>query len=226
MLVTFEGQPGAGKSALIAEVERLLRAQGMHCASIGEVTTVPRERWLGAARWYHIPQVETEGPARVIARALEAVLDLYHQDEYEIGPALSGSDVVLKDRHMDSLIYTLAPALGFLKAFHTHDRAVVWLGLMLSELKHKPDLTVYVDASLPTRAERLAACKSAIAETYTCGLIADAVTVFDGYERVARQLIGDDQQRFVVVENEGEPLEKTAGQIVSTIRARYSIEGV
>ena len=130
MLVTFEGQTCSGKSALVEVVHRQLWMRGVACsaaamwpAGADSASALPWEDL-----WRPAPD-----PAAVMGRVLEAAQGLYRRDRDDIGPALERGGVVLAERHMDTLIYTVAPMLGQFPEFGTHERAVVWLGLLLSQ---------------------------------------------------------------------------------------------
>lgn len=62
-----------------------------------------------------------------ITRALEIAADLYYLNHHVIGPALSKGAVVLKDRHRDTHIYTVAPMLLAAGAMPDEGIAVAWL---------------------------------------------------------------------------------------------------
>ncbi|MBA0125531.1 hypothetical protein H0B56_08260 [Haloechinothrix sp. YIM 98757] len=81
---------------------------------------------------------------------------LYYLDECVIGPALARGLVVLKDRHVDTILYALAPLLMRQGTVSTYKEALIWLRSLMIQLRHPPNLTVYVDAPLEVRLERIA----------------------------------------------------------------------
>lgn len=219
MLVTFEGQSCSGKSALVSRVYQQLRGEGVSCSTVAAWSS-DLEVAGGPLLWDELcqPPVDDD-PVSVIRRAMEIVQSLYCLDEQEIGPALVRNAVVLADRHMDSLIYTLAPSLGRLAAYQSEARAAVSLGLLLSELRHKPTITIYVDASLPTRVQRIEALRRGLYREHSM-VPASTIEMFDSYARVAQQLISADPDRFMRVDNDVASLDEVARSITDTICAR------
>src|SRR5215470_15317488 len=121
MLVTFEGQSCSGKSALISRVHRQLRGEGVSCSTVAAWSS-DLEVVAGPLLWDELRRPPVDDSVAVIRRAMEIVQNLYRLDEQEIGPALARNAVVLVDRHMDSVIYTLAPSLGRLAAYQSEER--------------------------------------------------------------------------------------------------------
>lgn len=112
MLIAFEGQDAAGKSALLAAVHEGLRHAGIEALAVEEFSNSPYGQRLveAVARDKFLRPVDGE-PATLLTRVLDEVADLYYLDECVIGPALARGLVVLKDRHADTILYALEPLL-------------------------------------------------------------------------------------------------------------------
>lgn len=93
------------------------------------------------------------------------------------------------------------------------------LGLLLSELRHKPTITIYVDTSLPTRVQRIEALRRALYREHST-VPASTIEMFDSYARMAEQLISADPDRFTRVDNNAASLDRVARSITDTISAR------
>ena len=75
-------------------------------------------------------------PATHFTRAFEEVADLYYLDERVIGPALARDELVLKDRHYHTVLYTLTPTLVDADVFADENGALVWLRSLLTGITH------------------------------------------------------------------------------------------
>jgi thymidylate kinase len=221
MLIAFEGQDGAGKTALLSAVRDELGARGVPVLVVEEFSDSPYgQRLVEAVARDKFLRPVPGGLTTVFARALEIVADLYYLDERVIGPALERGAVVLKDRHLDTIFSTLVPTLVRAGAVHDESRALTWLSIMLSELRHQPTVTVYVDAALEVRLKRLAARTRHLHEHRAREVSTDDLDVFAARERVMRQLIEAQPDRFVMVDNGDRPLHDGVGDIVALVEAR------
>ncbi|NIL59421.1 dTMP kinase [Salinispora arenicola] len=223
MLVSFEGQDGAGKTALLMAVhdglERLrvssVVVEEFSCSEYGQrlIEAVARDKFLRPMRGES---------ATFRTRALEVVADLYYQDEREIVPALEQGHIVLKDRHLDTILYTLTPSLVAAGAIRDEGHALTWLSILCSELRYRPSLTVYVDAPLSVRLERLRQRQRHLREARANEVGREDLAVFTARDRIARQLISEEPTRFLMLDNSTQPPEEEARQIIEAIRSRLT----
>jgi thymidylate kinase len=221
MLVSFEGQDGAGKTAILTAVSEVLQEQSVRSVVIEEfsdsqygrplIEAVARDKFL---------RPQADEAATHLTRALEEVIDLYYLDERVIGPALRSGQVVLKDRHYDTVLYTLVPMLVDSGTVADQEMALGWLRNTLAPLRHPPDLTIYVDAPLDVRVRRIEQRRRALVEANARQVSAADIRVFARREAVARQLIAEDRQRFYVLDNGSRPVEEGAHEVVEVIRDR------
>jgi thymidylate kinase len=223
MLVSFEGQDRSGKTALLMAVHDDLRRHGMSTVVVEEFSRSPYGQRLieAVARDKFLRPVAGES-ATLRSRALEVVADLYYQDEREIGPALKQGHIVLKDRHLDTILYTLTPSLLAAGAVRDEDRALTWLSVTCSELRHRPALTVYVDAPLSVRLERMRKRRRDLHEERANEVSHEDMAVFAARERVARQIMGEESNRFLVLDNSSKPITEGATVIIEAIRNRLA----
>jgi len=226
MLVAFEGQDGAGKTSLLEAVHAELELRGITSVVVEEFSdSLHGQRLIDAvARDKFLRPVANE-PSTHFTRALEEVADLYYLDERVIGPALSRGEVVLKDRHRDTIFYTLIPTLASSGAIANEERALTWLSVLCSELKHPPDLTVYVSAPLDVRLERIAQRERHLVEDRAHEVSDDDRAVFAARDRIMRWLMDDESGRFLIVNNGKQSIEKGAREVVEAISWRMEMEG-
>lgn len=221
MLVTFEGQDGAGKTALLRAVHTGLQRRGIASVTVEEFSDSPYGRKLAQAVMRDkFLRPTTGGAATYITRALEEVSDLYYFDERVIGPALAGGQMVLKDRHRDTIFYTLPPALVAAGAVADEERALSWLSVICSEIRHPPDLTVCISVPLSIRLERIARRRRHLAEDRAHEVSDEDHAVFAARDRVIARLIDEEPARFLIVDNGEHPIEKGAREVVEAICER------
>jgi|SRR5579875_284660 len=223
MLVSFEGQDGAGKTAVLMAVHEALARQGIASVVIEEfsdsqygqplIEAVARDKFLRP-----LP----DGTATYLTRALEEVIDLYYLDERVIGPALAAGQVMLKDRHYDTALYTLVPTLVGSGTVADDETALVWLRQTLALLGHLPDLAVYVDAPLDVRVRRIEQRSRALIEANVKQVSAADLRVFARREAVARQVIAEGRQLFYVLDNGTRSIEEGAHEVTTVIQDRLS----
>ncbi len=189
MLVSFEGQDGAGKTALLVAVHDELQRLGMPSVVVEEFSCSPYGQRLieAVARDKFLRPVPGE-TATFRTRALEVVADLYYQDEREIAPR----------------------------------RALTWLSVLCSELRYRPNLTVYVDAPLPVRLERIQQRQRHLREDRANEVSREDLAVFAARDRIIRQLIHEEPARFLVLDNSSRPLIEGARHIIEAIRSRLA----
>lgn len=223
MLIAFEGQDGAGKSALLAVLHQALRELGVDAIAVAEfsdssygqrlVEAVARDKFLRP----------TPGePATVLTRVFDEVADLYYLDERVISPALDRGQVVLKDRHQNTIFYTLTPMLVNSGSVPDAEQALAWLHVLLGQLRHRPDLTVYVEAPLPIRLERIAGRERHLDEHRARDVSENDLAVFAMRDRVVQKLQAQPAGGCLVVKNGDQPIEEGAGEVVEVVRRRLA----
>ena len=133
MLIAFEGQDGAGKTSLLHASFRELERQGLPVVAVPEFSDSPIAlRLLDAlARDKFLRSVPGD-ESTALTRAMDIAADLYYFDERVIGPAMDSGCIVLKDRHVGSILSTLAPTLVNAGAIGTEPKALAWLARLLS----------------------------------------------------------------------------------------------
>ena len=223
MLVAFEGQDGAGKTALLEAVHAGLQRRGIASVMLEEFSDSPYGRQLvrAVARDKFLRPVADDA-ATPITRTLEEVADLYYFDERIIGPALACGHKGLKDRHRDTIFYTLTPTLVTSGTIANEERVLGWLTALCSELLHPPDLTVYVWAPLSIRLERIARRPGHFAEGRAHKASDEDRAVFAARDRIIAWLIAKEPTRFLTVDNGEHPIEKGAQEVVEAIFKRQT----
>ncbi len=219
MLVTFEGQDGAGKTTLLLATAAALTAQGVYNVVVREFSTASTgRRLLDALSRDKFLRPAPDEDATHLTRALDVIADLLYQDEAEVSPALASGAVVLKDRHVDTVLSTQAVALT--NHGWAVPQALQWLEQVCSALAHRPDLTVHVQAPLAVRLDRLRHRARDLTEDRANDVDENDVVIFDSRDAVMRDLTAREPGRFVLVPNGEAAIELGTERILRAIQGR------
>ena len=220
MLVTFEGLECAGKSSLIREVAAALRGTlPQPVLHLADVSQAPTGRVLGEA--FGADEIFGEGNSgsRVVSHCLALAADLFYFDGALIAPMVAAGGVVLKERHVDTLISYLGPALARQEGW-SDERAVEWLSKVVAPLQVRPELTILVEAPFEHRERRLRERASAAGVTVSDAAFEVDRAAFrvrgEWYERLRMK----DARRWSAVANPDGALATAADQATALILAR------
>jgi thymidylate kinase len=155
VLVTFEGLDGAGKSSVMREA-----AVGLRCTlrepviQLPDISRSPTGRRL--TDLFHSDELfgQANADSTVISRCLAAAADLFYFDGALIAPLVAAGAVVLKERHLDTLISHETPVLTRRYGW-SEQRAYDWLSSVLAPLQVRPNLTIMLEAPLSDCERRL-----------------------------------------------------------------------
>lgn len=227
MLIAFEGQDGAGKTAILAAVHEELARLGIASAVVDEFSDSPYgQRLVDAVARDKFLRPAKGGTATYLTRALDIVTDLYYLDERVIGPALAQGKVVLKDRHRDTILYTLIPTLVSSGAVRNVERALTWLSVVMSELRRPPDLTVCVSAPLSVRLERIRQRTRHLMEDRANEISDYDRAVFNDRDQIMFRLIKEDPSRFLLINNSHVSISEGVCRVVEVVQKRLTAREV
>ncbi|MEI7424817.1 MAG: hypothetical protein WCK10_01715 [Candidatus Staskawiczbacteria bacterium] len=143
LLVNFEGQDGSGKSTLLRLVAERLETEGVLVTVIPEFSSnVVGEFLKGILKKNKFICFNKMGPSS-LTETMYVLADLYSQDEIEITPAIKQGKVVLKERHIDSVLACQIPKI--IEDYPSFDRKQLfyWFNQMSTYLTD-PDLTFFL----------------------------------------------------------------------------------
>jgi thymidylate kinase len=92
----------------------------------------------------------------------------------------------------------------------------------MSELQHRPDLTVYVDAPQETRLKRIRGRTRPVVEDRAHEVNREDIAVFAERDRLMRTAIEAEPTRFLVMDNDSRPVEQAAEDVLSWINAQQA----
>ncbi len=204
LLVTFEGQDGSGKSTLLQLVETQLQQKGLPVLVVPEFSsrvvgkflqeTLTRNKFL---------RLNDSGPS-ALTETMYLLSDLYSQDEFEIKPALQQGKVIIKERHVDSILACQLPKISDDYAQSDTEQMFQWLHQSCSQLT-QPDLTVFLRVSDEELKKRIKARGEQATES--------DFAVFRKRQAIYDRLAAENQHRWLQVVNNDKP--RAAVQAIS-----------
>lgn len=222
MLVTFEGLDGAGKSSLMRAVAAGLRSTlSEHVLQLPDISNSPTGRRLGEV--FRADELFGNVDSTVLSRCLAAAADLFFFDGALIAPMVAAGALVLKERHVDTLISHECPVIAR-RCGWSEQRAYDWLTSVIEPLQIRPDLTIMVHAPLSHREQRLRdRLKRSGAELGRAEAEVDRA-VFriraEWYERLQSR----DSNRWVSIANPDGDLPRATAPTIAEILRRHSCE--
>lgn len=222
MLVTFEGLDAVGKSSLMREVAAGLRSTlSAHVLQLPDISASPTGRRLGEV--FRADELFGNVDSTVISRCLAAAADLFYFDGALIAPMVAAGGLVLKERHVDTLMSHECPVLSRRCEWSEH-RAYDWLTSVIEPLQVRPTLTIMVHAPLSHREQRLRdRLKRCGGELEPAAAEIDRA-VFriraEWYERLQSK----DRNRWVSIPNPDGNLPRATARAIAEILRRYSRE--
>lgn len=224
MLVTFEGQDGAGKTTLSRLVSAKLQERGFTAIYVPEFSTGPIGLRLAGLLLEDKFLRPTPRGGGILARTLEIAADLYYLDETLIAPLHKNGAIVLKDRHCDSILACQGPALehdlGWSRA-----QAEVWLRAVLGALAVVPDFTFFVTCDPHARLRRIRTRVVDPISEESDGTSLDDMAVFAQRDQWYEFLVNAQPGRFLVVANDGAPASDVAEVLVDWVVNRVTKRG-
>lgn len=219
MLVTFEGLDGAGKSSLMREVAAALRATlPAPVLQLPDISASATGRRLVDV--FRADDLFGNVDSTVISRCLAAAADLFYFDGALIAPMVATGGLVLKERHVDTLISHEGPVLAR-RCGWSEERACAWLWSVVEPLQVRPALTILVDAPRVDRERRLRERqkRSGAALGPSEARVARAVFRIRAawYERLRSQ----EENRWVSLANPDGDRSRATGQAIAAILDRY-----
>jgi thymidylate kinase len=218
MLVTFEGLEGAGKSALARDVAAVLRSRlQTHVLHLPDISRSPTGRRLDEL--YRAEELfgDGDGGSTAISRCFAAAADLFYFDGALIAPVVAAGGVVLKERHLDTLISHEGPVLtarlGWLEG-----RACEWLSSMFAPMQVRPTLTILVEAPLRHRERRLRERLRGVGAAVGRSAARIDREVFRIRARWYERLRLQDEDRWLCIANPDGELQRATDRAVTAIR--------
>jgi thymidylate kinase len=223
LLVTFEGLDAAGKSSLMRGVATGLRSTlSEHVLQLPDISESPTGRRLGEV--FRADELFGNVDSTVISRCLAAAADLFYFDGALIAPMVAAGALVLKERHLDTLMSHECPVI-IRRCGWSEQRAYDWLTSVIEPLQVRPELTIMVHAPLSHREQRLRDRLKKRAGTQLGHAEAEVDrAVFriraEWYERLQSK----DGNRWVSIANPDGDLPRATARAIAEILRRYSCE--
>jgi thymidylate kinase len=222
VLITFEGLDGAGKSTLMRDVAAGLRSKLCeHLVNLPDISQSPTGRRL--VEVFRAEKLFGHGhtDSTVMSHCLAAAADLFYFDGALIAPMIAACGIVLKERHVDTLISHHAPVLTRRHGW-SEEQVLEWLSSVIAPLQVWPALTVLVEAPLSHRERRLRErLMRAGLEVGPMQLEIDRA-VFRARAEWYERLKSKDGNRWVSIANPDGELHRATGRAIALILDRYA----
>jgi thymidylate kinase len=202
-----------------AGLRRTLRE---HVLQLADISQSPTGRRLHEV--YHADELfgKRSGNATAISRCLAAAADLFYFDGALIGPLEAPGRVVLKERHVDTLLSHEGPVLTIRYGW-PEQRALEWLSCVIAPLQVRPALTILVEAPEADRERRLRERTERAGRRLepTEAELNRAVfrTRADWYERLRLR----DRKRWVSIANPDGELSTAVSQVIAEVLNRQAV---
>lgn len=211
LLVTFEGQDGSGKSTLLRLVAEDLEVKKIPTIIVPEFSSnVVGEFLKSIIRKNKFLRLNEPKPT-AFTETLYVLADLYSQDELDIRPAIEQGKVVLKERHVDSVLACQIPKIIDDYPLEDEKRLFEWLEQSSTNLI-EPDLTFFLQARDEVLKDRIEA-RSEFTDRNDFIVFRKRMAI---YSRIADKK----RERWVFLNNEGSFLDSVHA-IVAAIQNHH-----
>lgn len=213
MLVTFEGQDGSGKSTLLKLVNARLIQDGILTLMVPEFSSnVLGEFLKDVLSQNKFLRLNNAGPS-AMTETMYVLSDLYSQDELEIRPALQQGFVVVKERHLDSILACQIHKI--IDDYPSSDTKQLfqWLSHACAQLT-EPDLTLFLRVREKVLRKRIGARGEQATE--------NDFVIFKRRQAIYDCLASKNQHRWFEVPNDND-IDKVVQIIINEVNRRLSI---
>jgi thymidylate kinase len=167
----------------------------------------------------------TGADSTVISRCFAAAADLFYFDGALIAPMIAAGGIVLKERHLDTLIAHEAPVLTRRFGW-TEKQALGWLASVLEPLQVRPNLTILVTTSHHHQDRRLrerVKRSGRVLEPTDVGFNREVFRIrAEWYETLRLK----DENRWVSIANPDGKLDQSVARAIAVILDRRSAHGL
>lgn len=212
LLVVFEGQDGAGKSTLLALTAQRLSEDGYPVVLVPEFSSnVLGEYLKKTLEENKFLRLNANGPS-AFTETMYVISDLYSQDELEIQPAIKSGKIVLKERHVDSILACQTPKIMGDYYQEKFGSLMQWL-VDATRYLTKPGLKVFLEVNKDLLQDRIIQRGESISE--------EDLIVFDKRQKIYDLLTENDSNWLRLPNNNDD--ESAALSIVKAIKTQYDI---
>jgi dTMP kinase len=220
LFISFEGQDGSGKTTLIDKIYDILMQEGHAVHRVEEfsrshfgkhlIQTLRNDKFL-----------RVHGKYRTSLTQFLAILnDCIYLTEHEIVPHLENGEIVLKDRHIDSVVACQLPILA--DEYRIPEKDLLrWFENVVRIIPVMPDFTFYIDASLKTRIRRIRARDRQFVENRAKSVSREDIAVFSNRDRIFALIAAKNKNRIIVYDNDKKGSEAAAIEIASIISREW-----
>lgn len=194
LLVIFEGQDGSGKSTLLRLVAEELEVKKISTIVVPEFSSnVVGEFLKSIIKKNKFLRLNELRPT-AFTETMYALADLYSQDELDIRPAIEQKKVVLKERHVDSILACQIPKIIDDYPLEKEKRLFEWLEQASVNLL-EPNLTFFLQVRDEMLKDRIEA-RGELTDKNDFIVFRKRMAI---YSRIANKK----RKRWIILNNEG-----------------------
>ena len=211
LLIVFEGQDGVGKSLLTLTAEQLSK-DGYPVVLVPEFSSnVLGEYFKKILEENKFLRLNTLDPS-AFTETMYVISDLYSQDELEIQPAIKSGKIVLKERHIDSILACQIPKIMDDYSGEKEDLLLPWLNSVAKYLTG-PSLRIFLEVEKDLLQERIIERGESVSKK--------DLIVFDRRQEIYNQLLKKDNNWLRLPNNSD--VKSAISLVVKAIKKQYDI---
>ncbi len=213
LLITFEGQDGSGKSTLLKLVGAQLKQENFSVLIVPEFSSRVLGKFLQQILIQNkFLRLNSAGPS-ALTETMYVLSDLYSQDEFEIRLALQQGKVVIKERHLDSILACQLPKIAEDYPESDTERLFQWLYQTCRQLT-EPDMTVFLRVSDKELKKRIESRDEQVTER--------DFAVFEKRQMIYDRLAVENRHRWLNVVNDEDP-QAVVRIIIEEVKRRLGV---
>lgn len=205
--VSFEGQDASGKTELLNSVDNVLKKKGYKAKVVEEFSNSETGKYLKKLLSDNKFLRFGTGMSSAFTETMLIASDMYFQDEQEIRPALKEGNIVLKERHIDTLFACQIPKIREDYPEYEYDELHKWIKQISNKL-YAPDITLLLTVPKDVQITRI--------EKRGENVSNEDLRTFEEREKIYIELAKKHKNRIILFDN-NKSIKNSTNEIVGTI---------
>lgn len=210
-LVSFEGQDASGKTELLHRVDDVLKRNRYKTNVVEEFSNFETGKYLKKLLSENKFLRFGKGISSAFTETMLIASDLYFQNEQEIMPALKKGNIVLKERHVDTLFACQIPKIKEDYPAYDYNELYGWIRQISNKL-YAPDMTFLLIVPEDVRIKRIEERGENVSD--------EDIRVFEEREKIYRRLAEENKNRIIQFDN-SKSIEKSTNEVADIIIHKY-----
>jgi len=209
--VSFEGQDASGKTELLHSVDDVLKKKGYKTKVVEEFSNSETGKYLKKLLSANKFLRFGNGMPSAFTETMLVASDMYFQDEQEIRPILKEGNIVLKERHVDTLFACQIPKIMEDYPEYEYGELHNWI-MQISNKLYVPNTTFLLNIHRDTQIARIKNRGETVSN--------EDLRVFDDREEIYRELAKKHKDRIILFDN-NKSIEEATIEIADMILRKY-----